>query len=146
MTVDLICQTREAAHDAAMRAYQHAQAVILNGQRARIQCDEHEDDRSIQQNRFYWGPCLGEIADQATLNGQRYTNEAWHELFKRMFLGYEIKKVSVAGRKRTTVIRRLRSTTRLKVKPMSTYLDKVQAFAATELGVQFSVRNWQEFQ
>jgi hypothetical protein len=145
--MERVVATKEAAHEAAKQAYAHAQALLLNGAKlVIISTAEQEDDRSLQQNRYYWGPCLREISEQALVGGQRWTAEAWHELFKRQFLGYEIDKVHVAGRKRPTIIRRLRSTTKLKVKAMSTYLDQVQAFAATELGVQFSVRNWQEYQ
>jgi hypothetical protein len=143
--LERIVTTREDAHRAATLCYQHAQALIANGVRVRITAEEQEDDRTLQQNRFYWGPCLSEISEQATINSQRYTIDAWHELFKRQFLGYEVLRVHVAGRKRPTIIRRLRSTTKLKVKAMSKYLDEVQAFAATELGVRFSVRNWQEY-
>lgn len=143
--LDRIVTDRVQAHQAASQAYALAQAILANGGRARILAEEHEDDRSLQQNRFYWGPCLREIAEQARIEGQRWTAEAWHELFKRMFLGYEIKKVHVAGKRRPVVIRRLRSTTGLKVKAMGAYLDKLQAFAATDLGVQFSVRNWEEY-
>jgi hypothetical protein len=145
--LERVVATKEAAHEAAKQAYAHAQALLLNGaKRVVISTAEQEDDRTLKQNRFYWGPCLKEISQQALILGERWTDEAWHEYFKREFLGYEITKVRVAGRKRPTIIRRLRSTTTLKVKAMSEYLDKVQAFAATELGVQFSVRNWQEFQ
>jgi len=51
----------------------------------------------------------------------------------------------VAGRRLKQVIRRLRSTTRLKVKTMSIYLEKFQAFACEDLGVRFSCPNWQEY-
>jgi len=134
------------AHHAATLAYQFAVEVINQGKQALIQSREHEPDRSIQQNRFYWGPCLKEISEQARIDGQRWASEAWHELFKRMFLGYEIKKVRVAGRAKTTVIRRLRSTTGLKVRAMSEYLEKVQAFATTDLGVMFSVASWEGYE
>ena len=76
-------------------------------------CEEQEDDRSVQQNRYYWGVVLAETSQQASIEGQRWAAEAWHELFKRMFLGYEIRKTVVAGRRRTLVTRTLRSTTRL---------------------------------
>lgn len=144
--LDRIVKTREDAHRAVTQAYANAQAILLNGKPARIVCEEHEDDRTIQQNRFYWGPCLREIAEQAVIEGQRWTAEAWHELFKRMFLGYEIKKTRVAGKKRPVVIRRLKSTTGLKVKAMGIYLDKLQAFASTDLSVRFSVQKWQDYQ
>jgi hypothetical protein len=145
-TLVRICDTREAAHAAAQALYAQGQVLISSGKRARMTVEEQVDDRSIQQNKFYWAACLPEISDQASIAGQKYAVDAWHELFKRQFLGYEVVKVRVAGRKRATVIRRLRSTTKLKVRPMSRFLDEVQAFAAADLGVRFSVRNWQEYQ
>jgi len=141
-----VVASREEAHSAAQLAYAHARAIIENGRPARIEAREHEDDRSLQQNRFYWGACLRDISEQAKIEGQRYTVDAWHELFRRQFLGYEIEKVYVAGRKRPVINRRLKSTTKLKVRGFSKYLDEVQAFAATELGVEFSVAKWQDYQ
>lgn len=142
--LDRVVTTREGAHEAVKQAYAHARALIADGKPARIVCAEMERDRSILQNRYYWGPCLSEISDQARILGQRYTVDAWHELFKRQFLGFEVVKAQVAGRPRPVTIRRLRSTKDLKVKAMSQYLDEVQAFAGSELGVRFSVRNWQQ--
>lgn len=104
-----------------------------------------EDDRSILQNKFYWGYVLKSIAAQARVNGQRYTADAWHELFKRQMLGYEIRKVTVAGARRKRVIRSLRSTAKLSVKAMSKYLDAVMAFAASDLGVTFAVPAWEQY-
>lgn len=144
-SLDVIVTTREGAHNVATLAYQTAQSLIADGKRVRIRAEEHEDDRTVQQNRFMWGVVLKEIAEHGRLCGERWAAEAWHELFKRMFLGYEIKRVKVAGAKRTRVIRRLRSTTGLKVKPMSEYLEQVLAFGTTDLGVRFSLRRWEEY-
>lgn len=144
-TMDVIVTNPQAAHAAVTEGYRIAKALTMAGNRARIVVGQDEADRSLRQLRFYWGPCLGEIAEQASIGGQRYAAEAWHELMKRQFLGYEIEKVKVAGRKKTTVIRRLRSTSKLKVKAMGVYLEKVQAFAVTDLGVTFSLRSWEEY-
>lgn len=143
--VERIVSTREAAHAAARTAYEVAQHLIADGKRVKISVEEHQDDRSVQQNRFYWGVVLAEISEQGRVIGQRYAAEAWHELFKRQFLGYEIKRAIVAGRKRKLVTRTLRSTTGLKVKPMSDYLEQVLAFGAGDLNVQFSMRDWREY-
>ena len=145
-SMDVIVSNPVTAHAACKSAYAIAKNLTLAGHRVRLLVQEHDDDRSLQQNRYYWGPCLGEISEQASIDGQKWAAEAWHELFKRMFLGYQIRKIKVAGRKRVTIIRSLRSTTGLKVKPMGLYLDKLQAFAATDLGVEFSVREWREFE
>ena len=86
------------------------------------------------------------VGAQAVLNGSHWTVDAWHGMFKRVHLGFEIKKEQVAGSKRVRVVRRLRSTKGLKVRAMSVYLEKVMAHAATELGVTFSALKWQEYE
>ena len=136
--------TREQAHQAARDAYATAWQIIANGGECTVRVVESEEDRTLQQNAFYWGPCLSEISEQAVICGQRWTADAWHELFKRQFIGYEVKKIKVAGRKKATVIRRLKSSTDLSVRQFSNYLDKLQAFASTDLSVRFSVRDWYE--
>lgn len=141
--LDVIVTTPEQSHRAAVAAHELCKRLAADGRRARITAAEAEDDRSLQQNAFYWAVVLKETAEQATVNGQRYTAEAWHELGKRQFLGYEFKKVAVAGRKRKTVIKTLRSTTKLKVRAMSKYLEKFMAFAVTDLGVRFSETRWE---
>lgn len=118
-------------------------AQLDAGETVDVHLSVHEDDRSLRQNKFYWGYVIKTIAHQARINGQRYTGDAWHELFKREHLGYEVKKVSVAGAKRKRVIRRLRSTTDLTVRQMSKFLEAVMAFAASELGVTFGEAKWE---
>jgi hypothetical protein len=92
------------------------------------------DDRSTRQQRFYWGVVLRQISEQAP---GHWTADAWHEAFKRTILGYEIVRAEVAGRKRPTVYRRLRSTSTLTVREMSAYLDQIIATAVADLGVVF---------
>jgi hypothetical protein len=96
--LDRVVVCREDAHDAARMAYLLAQLAIENGRMARITAREYEEDRSLKQNRYYWGVVLPEISEQARSEGQRYTVDAWHELFKRQFLGYSVERYRVAGR------------------------------------------------
>jgi|GEM_PF-6067955 len=49
------------------------------------------------------------------------------------------------GNKRPSVIKELRSTKGLKVKPMSDYLEAVIAEAVTDFGVMFSVSRWEQY-
>lgn len=143
--IDTTVSTPEGVKHAARAAYDRALLLVADGRRARIRMEEAEDDRSLRQNRFMWGLVLKEIAEQARIEGQQWTAAAWHELAKRMFLGYEFKRITIAGRKRKAVSRQLRSTARLSVKRMSDYLDKVMAFAATDLGVVFSETKWERY-
>lgn len=141
--------TTHAVHAGILQVYERAKTkVAANGpawtdddgvvreRQYRLTFAEVRESRTERQNRFYFGPVLKQISAQAPGN---WTKDAWHEAFKREILGYEIIKVRVAGRKRPTVYRRLRSTTGLSVEQMSDYIDQVLATAATDLGVIFDL-------
>lgn len=135
--LNVLATSPQAAHDACAEAWRVCKTLTLAGKPVRIRAGEEEDDRSIEANRWYWGVFLPQVSMQARIDGQRYTVDAWHELGKRTFLGFEVKKVKVAGRKKATVIRRLRSTTDLSVRQFAKYTEEFQAFATTDLGVAF---------
>lgn len=146
--VDTTCATKEGAHNVARLVYQQASLMIADGKRVRIRCDEAKDVRSLRANAFYWGHVLSEISLQAKVCGERWVAEAWHELGKRMFLGYRYEMVErLPGQpeitdKRERVRRILRSTSDLSVKEMSIYLDKLMAWGVTDLGVVFETMDW----
>lgn len=85
--------------------------------------------RTAPQNRRYWGKgVLAQIAEQAAPNGRLYPAEVWHEQFKRQFIGVlELPNGQVVGK----------SSTDLSTTEFSEFCDKVEAYAATELGVTF---------
>lgn len=85
--------------------------------------------RTAKQNRRYWGQgVLAQIAEQAVVNGRKYSAEVWHEQFKRTILGVEeLPSGQVVGK----------STTGLSTAEFSAFCDQVEAFAATHLGVTF---------
>lgn len=85
--------------------------------------------RTKAQNRRYWGQgVLAQVAAQATVNGRLFDAEIWHEQFKRQFIGViELPNGQVVGK----------SSTDLTTAEFSEFCDKVEAFAATELGVTF---------
>lgn len=134
MSVDVLATSPQAAHDAIAEAWRVVKPLTLAGKTVHIQAGEAEDDRSVQQNRYYWGVLLKAISEQVR-TPDRWTAEAWHQLMRRQFLGYGIRKQTVAGRKKPVVIRALRSTRDLTVKQFAEYLEKITAYAITELGV-----------
>lgn len=85
--------------------------------------------RTKPQNRRYWGNgVLAQIAEQAEVNGQKFSAEAWHELFKRKFAGVvELPDGSIVGA----------STTKMTTAEFSEFCHNVESLAATELGVTF---------
>jgi hypothetical protein len=62
------------------------------------------------------------------VDGKRFSDEVWHEQFKRVFLGL----VDLPGGAKAG-----ESTTKLNVSEFAEYVTKVTAYAATELGVIF---------
>lgn len=142
--VDIVARSPQQAHQALKTAWEEiAKPLTLQSVPVLIKVGEYQLDRSVEANKYYWGVVLKEISEQASIDGQRWSMEAWHELFKRQFLGYEIIKYQVAGTKKTKVKRQVKSTSKLKVKAFSEYLEKVQAFAASDLKVVFSL-DWFE--
>lgn len=141
--LQMVVKTREGAHQGALTLYQHAQVLLTSQKGAEVEYIVRicEDDRTARANKFYWGVVLKTIADNARVNGERYSSDAWHEYFKREYLGYSIKRIQVAGRKKKQTIRRLRSTTDLKVKAFSQYLEKIMAYAANEMGIEWHPAN-----
>jgi hypothetical protein len=95
----------------------------------RLQLSVKGQRRSNPQNRRYWGQgVLAQIAAQAVVNGKQFSAETWHEQFKRMFIGFdELPNGQVIGK----------SSTKLTKAEFSEFCQKVEAYAATELGVVF---------
>ncbi|THF64336.1 RusA family crossover junction endodeoxyribonuclease [Pseudothauera rhizosphaerae] len=93
---------------------------------------EEERKRNAEQNRFYWGPVLTTIAEQAWVNGRRFDKDVWHEHYARLF-GVMEEIVLPSGE----IVTRRKSTTQMTVGEFSEYLDRVQADASQEMGVCF---------
>jgi hypothetical protein len=110
-----------------------------------VTIEPEEDAKTVQQGRFYWGVVLMQISEQARIEGQRYTVDAWHELFKRQCLPRKTKRTYVAGRKRPVITTTIGTTKGLGVKKMSAYIEKVIAFGASDLGVMFSETRWENY-
>jgi hypothetical protein len=107
--------------------YPFLAAVLQAGGRWVLTVDRRR--RTKAQNMRYWGNgVLKQIADQATVNGKLYSAETWHEQFKRMFIGViELPNGQFIGM----------SSTKLSTVEFCEFCDKVEAWAASELGVTF---------
>ena len=85
--------------------------------------------RTLAQNRRYWGRgVLSQISEQASIDGNKFSAEAWHEQFKQSFIGVlELPNGRVIGK----------SSAKLSTKKFSEFCTEVEAYAATDLGVFF---------
>jgi hypothetical protein len=113
--------------------------VVPGPGRLRLVLGFDRDDKSAKQRRFLHGPVLGQISEQAVVAGVRYAMPVWKEHLREKFLGFTWECVRRPGQKRATPRKVRISTESLSVKQYSEYIDKVLAYAATDLGVAFDL-------
>lgn len=89
----------------------------------------YNSKRSIEQNRRLW-KIYAKLADEAWVNGRRYSAETWHEYCKGMFLGYDLKAMPDGTEVKTPI-----STTTLNTAEMTDYQNRLQAWAAGNFGL-----------
>lgn len=75
--------------------------------------------RSGDQNKRYWA-LLREVAATVWVNGRQFSDEVWHEQFKRIFIGLEEITLPDGG-----VESRGISTTTLNISDMGRYMDEI---------------------
>lgn len=111
----------------------NAPVFAQKGEPLRVIVTSEERKRNAEQNRFYWGVALRDIAEQAWVDGKQFDKDTWHEFFARKFGVCE----DVTLPDGEIVVRR-KSTTQMSVGEFSEYMNQVQAYAARELGVEFA--------
>ena len=146
----------QATWNEPVQAGQHFKNVVAPwcksmwaaGHRLHVEVRLHEDAKTDRQRAYYHGVVLKTIAQQAKPNGQQYPLAVWKEHFRKEYLGFKTvtTKNPLTGKKSRT--RQRVSTEDLGVKGYSQLIDRVRAFAATELGVTFpaSFQQWEGMQ
>lgn len=104
-----------------------------------------EDALSDRQRRYYHGVVITEIAQQAKVEGAKHPFKVWKEYFRETYLGSRVETVQnpMTGLYKKVEVRI--STEDLNVKEYSDLIEKVTAFAVTDLGVRFSCPSWEEY-
>lgn len=136
-TFHLSANPVEAHKTLAGNVWQQIKALAMAGHGTVVEVRTAEDVKTDKQRRYLHGYVLMTIARQAAPGGQKFDMKTWKEHFRAEFLGHKTVTVKnpMTGKK---VRRRVRvSTEDLGVKGYSEYIDRVTAFAATELGVEF---------
>lgn len=117
--------------------WHQVKALSMAGHATLVEVRTAEDEKTDKQRRYLHGYVLMTIAKQAAPGGQRFDMKTWKEHFRSEFLGFKTitTKNPMTGKK---IRRRVRvSTEDLGVKGYGEYIDRVTAFAATELAVEF---------
>ncbi len=131
-------QNEVQGHAAVKAVWQWAKAQLNSGRPVDLEARLHEDAKTDKQRKYLHGYVLMTIARQAKVNGQQFDMRTWKEHFRSEFLGFKTvtTKNPMTGKK---VRRRVRvSTEDLGVKGYGEYIERVTAFAAVELGVEFA--------
>ena len=102
-------------------------AMSNSGSPMSIQITDDKAKRSTIANRYYLA-VLGQIAEDAWIEGRQFNSDLWHEYFKRKFIG----SIDLPGCGTMA-----ESTAKLNVSEFAQYVQKIEVFAATELGVTF---------
>lgn len=97
-----------------------------------VSITENKTKRSIEQNKRLHA-LLQDISEQAWINGRQFDVDTWREHFNQTYIGVD----DVVMPNGTTRRRGISSTT-LDVQEFGAYMEKITAYAATELGVQFA--------
>jgi hypothetical protein len=97
-----------------------------------------DDDITDKQRAYLHAVALTEIAQFAVVRGERFPMKTWKEHFRSEWLGFKVVTSvnPITGKKSR---RRVRvSTEDLGIRAMAEYIDRIVAFAATDLGVTVS--------
>jgi len=126
--VDRVFVLRDVTHVRSLHAFlkSNAQAMAKEGRPLAVHVTEHKARRNSAQNRLYWA-LLRDISEQAWVDGKQYSSEAWHAYFAGQYIGRE----ETPGGGSIAI-----STTTLSVHEFADYVTRIQAYAATELGIE----------
>ena len=120
---------REERHLNAMLTFLSGnwKAMADQGKPLAVEIKPEKAKRSLNQNAYYW-QMLQQIAEQTWVDGRQYNADVWHEAAKRQILGLvDLPNGQTMGRSSAT----------LSVVEFAEYIQQVEAWAASELGVQF---------
>lgn len=115
----------------------NARSCVERGRPLRVIVTEDEKKRNNEQNKRLWKAVYEQIAEQAWVDGKQFSKDVWHEWYAGKYMP-KIEFVMPDGE----IVMRRKSTSELTVSEFSEYMQRVEADAASELGVMFLA--WQE--
>jgi len=128
--LDVFYVLRDAVIAERLQAFVRANwtGMAQRGQPMLIHLMTEKAERSLSQNKYAWS-ILTDIAENGWVDGRQFGKEAWMEFFKRKFLPL----IEGPGGEYYST-----STTTLSVKEFSQFIEKISAYAATELGLEIA--------
>ncbi len=136
----------EQAHQAIAKIWLEVKNNLMAGRRMVLVLQDYDEALTVQQRKYLHGYVYTQIAEQAAPQGLKYPMKVWKEFFREKYLGDEVQTSidPMTGATKKDVVRV--SSESLGVKGYNELIEKVTAFAATELGVNFdkTMAEWGE--
>ncbi len=110
----------------------NAKAFADRGEPLRVILTSEQRKRTGEQNRYFHGPVLDAITNQAWWNGRQYPKEFWKEYFRRRFLLKDEYQTPTGE-----IVQTYYSTADLSMGQFTEFLENVKVESATEWGVEF---------
>lgn len=110
----------------------HWRAMAAAGKPLAVEVRPYKDKRTIEQNKKLHA-MIRDIAEQAWVSGRQHNEEEWKEYIRRRFIGVEDFHLPNGCR-----IERGISTTSLDIEEFAKLITMVEAWAVTDLGVEFT--------
>ena len=144
MNVSMLLIEPTQAHKALMAAWGQCKAELMAGHRLTATFARYEEPGPTDKQRaYYHGVILKEITLFGRVNGEAFSFKAWKEHFRRTHLKDKRVRHKNPLTGRWIYERRRVSTEDLSVKKYNVLIEKVTAFAVTELGITFSAPRWE---
>lgn len=143
--VSVIVNNPVVAHMAIDQGWKLAKAHTQAGRWVEITVRE-ADDIGTRQRNFYHGYVLLTIANTAVVGNRKYDLATWKEHFRAAYLGWKWKSYSVPGKNRKARRRERVSSEDIGVRAYSQLIDKVLAYGATELGIEWEYRSREDWE
>lgn len=115
-----------------------AKSMLLAGHRLAVEIRLADDAKTDQQRKYYHGVILKQIAEQAAPGGVKHSLQIWKEYFRAEYLGFKTTTYTNPLTSKKSRRRVRKSTEDLGVKAYAALIERVTAFAVTDLGVQFA--------
>lgn len=119
-------RNKEAAAAAWKFIRDNAAEQARIGQPLVVSVDAYVAKRSLQANARYWA-MLDDIAEQAEIDGKRFSREAWHTYFREQYAPKEDGPAGLVAM----------STAQMNKETFNTYVQRVEVYAVQVLGVEF---------
>lgn len=107
-------------------AFHAAEAIVKAGQAVEVIVRPRKSKRSIEQNKRYWA-LLREIAATVWIDGRQFSDEVWHEQFRRWFIGMD----EIVMPDGEVTVRGI-STTTLSVAEFTDYMTRIEQWCAEQ--------------